>query len=121
MEQDRDRRNRILRASAELKEAKSRAGNIVEYFVIDGDFASFLDNSFYGALKMKEKYESNSLSLAMYVTDQLAKDWPEGNQIIIEEAENRGIKPSNNLFGERLEAMDCLRQVLNKPPDEHTP
>ncbi len=121
VEQDTDRQERIKRANEELRDAHDLSVDITKNFGQEKNFEVFLEETFYGALKLKEKYDSNSLSLAMYITDKLAEDWPEGNLIIIEEAKHRGINPSDNLIGERLEAMDCLRQVLNKPTEENTP
>ena len=49
------------------------------------------------------------------LTVGLEKSWPEGNELIVQEANKKGISPASNIVsGARLFAESCLRQTLNQ-------
>jgi hypothetical protein len=56
----------------------------------------------------------NSWGLSMRLVDRLSETLPAANQAIIAEAEKRGISPLENFRGERLQALSCLAQLLEK-------
>ena len=49
------------------------------------------------------------------LTVGLEKSWPEGNELIVQEANKKGISPASNIVsGARLFAESCLRQILKQ-------
>lgn len=60
------------------------------------------------------EYGENTSNIAFYITDRIQERWDEGNGIIVDSARKMGIEPHTNYFGVRLQAMDCLTQILSE-------
>jgi hypothetical protein len=108
----RERLARIEKANEAIALARKSAEIIVDEFVERRSFSDLVSRAREEHEAILSEFGADSSAVITYVTDAIQARWEDGNRIIIEEAGRIGIESHPNDIGKRLQARDCLNQIL---------
>lgn len=105
---------KIERANTVIATERKKAEIIVDEFIKSRDFENLLAMAKEEQQIIERQFGEDVGSIAIYITDGIQERWHEGNRLIIDETSKMGIEPQPSFIGERLQAMNCLNQILTE-------
>lgn len=109
---ERQRLAKIERVNSALFYAKNAAEVIVDKFIEGRNFTNLVSKIRKENGAILSQFGLDASAITTYVTDVIQERWEDGNRLIIEEAKKLGIEPHPNYIGDRVQAENCLRQLL---------
>lgn len=93
-------------------------GDIVEEYIRTGELAILVQKA-RDITRALEAVEFPMGHVCILISDKVAKTSPDASKKLISDALSLGVSPEENYYGDRVEAMSCLFQLILPAPEKH--